>query len=368
MTQCTEQKWLSTEEYLTKFLETSRQLRVPLSGSLEVTHDCNLRCVHCYLGPQAKRQKHDEEEMDTGRIQDLIDEIADAGCLYLLLTGGEPLLREDFSEIYSHAKEQGLLVTVFSNGTLMTEKHLALFRELPPREVEITLYGATPLTYENITGVSGSYKACLDGIRRLLDAHIRVNLKTILMTINRHELCEMERMARSFGCRFRFDAAISPGMGGEKTPLQFRVPPAEAVRLELSDDQRISQWKTFLDASEGHTLVDEMYGCGAGVTGFHIDPFGNLQPCLMTLDMRYNLSQGPFLTGWNDIVSRIRDKKAAPDFACRGCGKINLCGYCPAFFRLENGGEGERSEYICTMGELRYQRITHHYPEGDHND
>ena len=366
--QCTEQKWLSTEDYLAKFLEKSRQLRVPLSGSIELTYSCNLRCVHCYLGSQTKRQKLREKEMDTGRFLDLINEITEAGCLYLLFTGGEPLLRGDFPEIYRHAKEKGLLVTVFSNGTLVTEEVLALFRELPPREVEITLYGATAPTYEKITGIAGSYERCLDGIRRLLDSHIKVNLKTILMTINSHELFEMETMAKGFGCRFRFDATISPGIGGEQTPLQFRVPAARAVEIEMSDDQRTQQWKKLFEESKGHILVDEMYGCGAGVTGFHIDPLGYLQPCIMTLDMQHNISEGGFLKGWGDIISRMREKKAGPGFACRGCEKINLCGYCPAFFKLENGAEDKPSEYVCTMGELRYQGITHHCSGGDDND
>lgn len=363
--ECTEQKRLSADEYLTQFITMSRQHRIPLAGSLEVTRRCNLRCVHCYLGPQAERQKAATGEMGTEKILDIIDQVTDAGCLYLLITGGEPLLRDDFPVIYRHAKEKGLLVTVFSNGTLITEKILTLFQDLPPHEVEISLYGATAPTYERITGVRGSYEKCVRGIELLAGSKIKVNLKTILMTLNSNELFEIEKIAREFGARFRFDAAISPCIGGDKTPLEFRVSPSEAVEMEFSNHDRLRQWEHFFEESKKNVLIDALYGCGAGVTGFHITASGHLQPCVMTSDVQYDLFGNSFMEGWHDMISPLRGKRAGPDFACVGCEKINLCGYCPAFFRLENGTEDIRSEYICEMGNLRYQRIMDHCSKGD---
>jgi len=366
--ECTEGKWLGTNEYLEKFIAMARERRIPLAGSIDLTYRCNLGCVHCYLGSRAERQKHSAREMSTGRIFEVIDEITDAGCLYLLLTGGEPLLRDDFQKIYRHAKERGLVVTVFSNGTLITDKVIELFRNLPPREVEISLYGATAQTYEKITGVRGSYERCMRGIKLLADNNIKVNLKTILMTLNCHELSKMENISKRFCARFRLDAAISPCFCGDKTPLKFRVSPEEVIEMEFSSSERAHLWKKFFESSKNHLLVDTLYGCGAGVTGFHIDPFGNLQPCMMILDIQYNLHETGFLTGWDDMILKIRDKKAGSDFACRGCEKINLCGYCPAFFRLETGAEDVRSEYICRMGDLRYQRIKDAHWGGNRDD
>jgi radical SAM protein with 4Fe4S-binding SPASM domain len=360
--QCPEQKWLSTDEYMEKFITMARQRRIPLSGSFEITSRCNMKCVHCYLGPRGERQAY--TETSAVKIRDIIDEITDAGCLYMLFTGGEPLLRDDFPQIYRYAKEKGLLVTVFTNGTLITDKVAGMFRELPPHEVEISLYGATAPTYERITGIPGSYKRCMDGIKLLVDNKIKVRLKTILMTLNVHELSEMQNIARGFGSGFRFDAAISPGLGGDKTPLELRVSPEEVVDREFADDERGKQWKMFFEGSKEHVLTDELYGCGAGVTGFHIDSTGNLHPCLMVLDICYDLSATGFIEAWKDMISRIKERKARPDFPCRGCVKINLCGYCPAFFSLENGAEDVHSEYICRMGNLRYQRINDHHLKG----
>ena len=137
--ECNVHEWLSTEKYLEEFSAKAERLRIPLSGSLELTNRCNLDCVHCYFGPQAKREVPGAVEMSTARILSLLDEITDAGCLNLLITGGDPLLRDDFPIIYKHAKEKGLLVSVFTNGTLITKRVLDLFADLPPREIEISL-------------------------------------------------------------------------------------------------------------------------------------------------------------------------------------------------------------------------------------
>lgn len=354
--ECTETTWLSNEEYLRKFNKKSAQLRIPITGSLDLTHRCNLNCVHCYLGNRSSRMLH--KEMSTEQIVSLLDQITDAGCLYFLITGGEPLLREDFPEIYRHAKNNGLLVTFFTNGTLITDKILELFKDLPPRLVEISLYGATASTYETITGVPGSYKKCITGIERLLDYNINLRLKTILMTINRHEFYEIENMAKEYGVKFRFDAALFPRFNGDKAPLNLRVSPEDSVDIEFSDETRASAWKKFFKKFKIQSFSDDsLYHCGAGITAFHIDPYGNLKPCLMVNDITYNLTKGSFLTGWHEAMSMIRDKKAGESYECNQCEKSYLCGFCPPFFSLENGKEDIRSEFICATGNLRFKKI-----------
>jgi radical SAM protein with 4Fe4S-binding SPASM domain len=366
--QCHEYKWLSAEEYLEEFISKSEKLRVPLSGSFELTHRCNLKCVHCYLGPQSNGKALQNAEMSSDRVHSLLDEITEAGCLYLLITGGDPLLRDDFPELYRHAKMNGLLVTIFTNGTLVTDRIIELFRELPPFATEISIYGATAETYEKITRVPGSHKECLSGIERLIDNNIKLNLKTILMTLNRHELSAMEDIAKNFGVKFRFDAAISPRIDGNNSTLNFRVSPEEAIEKEFSTSEQLESWVKLFKKFKAYTLGDNLYGCGAGLTGFHINPYGYLQPCMMTFDIRYDISQCGFLTGWNHIITWIRDKKAGTNFTCRRCDKINLCGYCPDFFRLENGAADICSEYLCKMGNLRFQYINNHLSKGDYGE
>jgi MoaA/NifB/PqqE/SkfB family radical SAM enzyme len=295
--------------------------------------------------------------MSTAELFSVLDEIAEAGCLNLLFTGGEPLLREDFSEVYGHAKRNGMLVSIFSNGTLITERIASLFADLPPQSVEISLYGATEVTYEKITRIKGSYRKCLDGIRLLRDADIPVALKTMLMTINRHELAAMENMAKDLGVKFRFDAAIFPRLNGDRYPLSLRVPPEEVAEMEFSDAERCRQWKDFYHRARRGAAGDRLYICGAGINSFHIDAAGILRPCLMVTSLAYPLERGGFSAGWRDVMSLISRKKPGSDYRCNSCLQGPLCGYCPAFFALENGREDICSRYVCEIGAARYRRI-----------
>jgi MoaA/NifB/PqqE/SkfB family radical SAM enzyme len=359
MMDCGQTTLFNDERYLERLNKKIEEERIPFSGSISPTHRCNLRCIHCYLGPHSSSRPVNSGELNTGQIRSLLDEVTEAGCLFLLITGGEPLLRKDFPEIYRHAKGNGLVPTIFTNGTLITESVAELFREFPPYSIEISLYGATASTYEKITGVKGSYELCMRGIQLLLTNGINVQLKTMLMTLNSHEFFAIEETAKNIGVRFRFDAALFSCLNGDKTPLSFRVSPEDAVQKEFSDPVRCRNWKDHVMHRKDSPVEEDLYICGAGSSTFHIDPYGNLHPCLMTDTIRYNLSAGNFLSGWYNIQRQIREKKTREGFPCKGCNKVMYCNYCPAFFLLENGKEDSCSEYLCRLGSLRYHRLQH---------
>ncbi|HXX82293.1 MAG TPA: radical SAM/SPASM domain-containing protein [Thermodesulfovibrionales bacterium] len=360
MTECTHTQWLTNTEYLNRFYRKAAQLRTPLSGSIDLTHRCNLKCIHCYVGPQDDVREKQNEEMPTSKVFSLIDEIAEAGCLELLISGGDPLVRRDFSDIFLHAKMKGLLVTVFTNGTLVTEEVLSLFHRYPPYLVEISLYGATSCTYESITGIPGSYARCIHGIERLLSRGIRVKLKTVLMTMNSHELHMMEQVARAYGISFRIDAALFPRLNGDRSPLLLRVPAEDAVAKELGNEERLENWKEFYGQEDDSPLSNQLYVCGAGKTGFDIDPYGILRPCVMVRNITFDLSKGSFLSGWTGPIKEITRKQTSPTYACSGCEDYVLCAACPGFFDLENGAEELHSEYLCAMGRARKRVLSLH--------
>ena len=135
----------------------------------------------------------------------------------------------------------------------------------------------------------------------------------------------------------------------------------------MSDPGKVRSWIKFNDKFKDCTLGTDLYPCNAGTTVFHVDPFGGLMPCMTTLDIKYDISEARFMNGWNDIMARIRERKVDADFVCRSCDKINLCGYCPAFFRLENGVENVCSEYLCQLAGLRLHYINNYLSKGDHN-
>ena len=231
-------------EFSQLFHEKIGNLRLPLSGSIEVTRRCNLQCAHCFLNLPAADRSAREHELSLGEWRDIIDQIVAEGCLWLLLTGGEPLLRPDFLDLYTYAKQKGLFITLFTNGTLITPAiadHLARWR---PFAVEITVYGRTEETYEAVTGVPGSYERCVQAIHLLRDRKINLTLKTMVTRLNRHELAGMKDWATGLGLTFRYDAVLSPRIDGSRTPCTLRVPPEEVVALDIrgrSEVQRVGR-------------------------------------------------------------------------------------------------------------------------------
>ncbi|HOT01130.1 MAG TPA: radical SAM protein [Acidobacteriota bacterium] len=349
----------SNQEYLQRFSAAARSARVPLSGSLELTARCNLRCVHCYLGGAVRRRRA-SNELATAQWLDILDQVAAAGCLDLLLTGGEPLLRKDFELIYRHAKKLGMLVTVFTNGTRLSRRVVQLFRELPPRLVEVSLYGATAATVERITGSATAWARARRGVERLRAASVRLALKTILMRENAAELGALEAYARELGVPFRLDAAINPRLDGGRKPLTHRVDPVNAVELELADPVRRRQWAEFLDKNATLPEEQRLYICGAGITAFYVDADGTLRPCLMVARPAGDLHRAEFKQIWCDLIPRLHDKMAGNSFPCSRCEARLVCGSCPAFFELETGAETTPADYVCRLGRLRAERL-HQY-------
>lgn len=344
------------QRLIARMAERAVDQRIPLNGSIAMTHRCHLRCVHCYLGSE-RHASPESGEQDTAFWRSVIDQIAEAGCLNLLITGGEPLLRSDFAELYSQAAQRGMLVTVFTNGTLIDERTVDLFDQVSPELVEVTLYGATAQVYEQVTGVVGSYRRCLDNVEALLARGIRVGLKTMVLRENRHEIQAMRKMASERGLSFRIDAALFPCRDGCTAPLEHRIPADDAVALEMEDLKLLRDTATYFQRRRGETATDRLFTCMAAVTSFHVDPQGTLLPCLMVSTHRFDLRTGSFLEGWQGALTGFQDQEILPGYECHCCDKRFLCQACPAQAGMETGSPHRKAEYLCQLGEARLRAI-----------
>lgn len=339
--------------FLEQFRRRAAARRIPLHGAFALTYRCNLGCRHCYATPCARPS---EEELTAGEVLGIAREAVSMGCLSVLLTGGEPLIRPDFCEIYTALKRMGLFVELFSNATQVSDEIIACFQASPPQLIEVTVYGATPETYAAVTGRAGAYEAAMSGIAQLREAGLRVRLKGILMTLNEHEFEAMSAMAvPEDTAPFRFDAALMPRFDGDQDVLALRVPCERVIAMENRivadmDDQWRRQWALGRPERAPDT---RLYTCGVGQTAFYVDPLGMLQPCVSALNWQYPLREGSFREGWEQFIPRIRETRAPADFACAGCEDRPFCGCCPPFFALESGDETRPSAYMCELAHLR---------------
>ncbi|ULA62574.1 MAG: RadicalSAM domain-containing protein [Nitrospira sp.] len=273
--------------------------RYPLACQWEITCRCNLRCVMCYTDcrntPEAVRR-----ELATAEIISILDQLIDAGLLELCLTGGEPLARPDFFQIYDYAVSRGLLVTLFTNGTLITESVADRLAALPPRLIEISLHGASTDTFERVTQGAGSHARCLEAIRLLLARRIPLLVKTTALTLNRDEILAVKTYAASLGpAAFRLGEELRPDLDGGAGPFRYALSPHELEELNRQDPDL---WSEACRKSR-----TDLPPCTSGMQRFHIDAYGGLQLCSGNRLQSYDLRRGSFREGFYDTL---------PAFAC----------------------------------------------------
>ena len=323
--------------------------RVPVSASIELTFRCNLHCTHCYC-PTGKRS----EELSTAEIKAVFDELARMGTLFLLMTGGDPLLRKDFPELYRHAKELGLLITVFTNGTLIDDEIAALWEELPPYLVEISLYGLTREVYEQVVAVEGSYDRCLAGIQRVLAGGHPLALKCPVTRENAHEIPGIAQMAKDLGVDFRYDPLILATMEGDRSPHELRLSPEEIVRFEAADHEKDRAWRNYLgDESLPVPASNKLFSCGAGKNSLHVDPYGNVQVCLMVKNFKHSLREKPlqdiYLQDFPEILAIEREE----DSKCGSCSHRATCNNCPGMALWETENNQSHVDFTCQLSQVR---------------
>lgn len=324
---------------------------VPLDGAIEVTSHCNLNCRHCYIQDNSTK-----DELTLSEWERIIDEVVEAGCLWLTFTGGEPFLHPDFLNIYTYAKRKGLIIVIFTNATLITPQIADYLKELKPFYLEISLYGMSRQTYKNITGSAEAYDRCMEAISLFINRKIRFKLKSVLIKDDKDEIVEMKRFANRLGVDFRFDSLINPRIDGGKKPCDVRVSPEEGVNMEMADKEVRKEWKKAFAETNGKRNPELLFSCGAGQNLFNIDFQGNLQICNMVRYMNYDLRKGSFNKGWN-LFPEILSRKSKSKNKCATCKIDYFCNRCPGWSMMEYGDEEAPIEYACKIAHLRAEAV-----------
>lgn len=328
--------------------------RVPLHGHIEITNHCNLRCKHCYVARDSGRSELTEAECLA-----LLDEMAEAGCLRLLLTGGEPLARKDFLSSYTHAKQRGFLITLFTNGTLLTTELADFLQQYPPLLVEISLYGSNQEVYECMTQTPSSFAACVKAIDLLAEKGIRLVLKTVATKATIKDLPAMRDYAEAIGVPFKYDPFILPRLDGSKEPLDLRVPATTVVSLEMESIRRAPHDELLRNLSRDKSpkppvvVGGPLYSCHAGVDAFHIDSAGLMSLCVLSRVPSYDLRTMSFAEAWRRLTATRDSLICTKEFKCVGCVLRPECPWCPARAELETGDTQSPIPYMCEIVEER---------------
>jgi radical SAM protein with 4Fe4S-binding SPASM domain len=330
---------------------------------IELTERCNNNCIHCSINLPADDLTAKKRELSTEEVKGILEEAASLGCLTVRLTGGEPLLREDFEEIYLFARKLGLKVSLFTNATLVAPHLAKLFARFPPLEkIEITVYGMKKMSYEAVTRTHGSFDAAWRGIKRLLDNKVPFVVKGSILPPNRREMEEFESWAATIPWMDRppsysmvFDLRCRRDSEGKNRLIKkLRLSPEAG--LEILTRRREAYLREMREFCSKFTSPpgDELFSCGAGIGGGCVDAYGNFELCmeLRHPDTVYDLKRGSLKDALVNFFPEIREIKAInPDYLrrCARCFLKGLCDQCPAKSWIEHGTLDTPVEYLCEI-------------------
>jgi radical SAM protein with 4Fe4S-binding SPASM domain len=330
---------------------------------VELTERCNNACLHCYINLPVSHPTQ-ALELTTAEWQDIFRQAANLGALTIRFTGGEPLLRPDFSELYLSARRLGLKVILFTNARLITPELAALFARIPPLEkVEVTVYGLTSASYDAATCAPGAYLEFRRGIDLLLEHRVPFIVKWALLPPNRHEWDNFQQWAATLpwteyppGASMQFDLRTRRDSPTRSHLIErLRPTPEEAAAYLARDEDRYRREMAQFCARFTRPTGDSLFTCGAGHS-LCVDAYGRIQGCMMlrtpelTLDGR--ASSDALAHALNDLPARLGALKAAhPTYLerCARCYLRGLCQSCPARSWMEHGALDIPVEYHCQV-------------------
>ena len=351
---------------LTYLHEKARRLGVPLSGNFELTSRCNFNCKMCYIHSDNSRKK--EEELSAAQWIAIGEQAVKNGMAFLLLTGGEPLIREDFAQIYMGLKKLGLMISVNTNGSLLQGDILEMFKENPPLRLNISLYGASNKTYRNLCGCA-DYSKVVTNITNAVEAGIQVKLNYSITPYNCGDMEEIFRFAGEHNLNIQTSAYMYPPLRREDADYgenQGRLSPEQAafyrVKSEvvhLGKDRFYEKIKNLDEVA----LEDAVSECGrgrnmmcrAGKSNCWVDWHGNMGMCGMVPAGDNNILEKGFSACWETVKAGA--KKVILPQKCTECKYSAICNVCAAICLCETGRYDTAPAYLCRYSSSTLDRI-----------
>ncbi len=304
--------------------------------SWNTTFKCNLRCAHCYIDAQ---QRVDDRALTTEEGRRLIEQIAEVGKPILILSGGEPLMRDDIFQLARWGTEKGLKVVMGTNGTLITDIIAEKLRKAGISKIAVSLDSANPEKHDRFRGLRGSWEAAVRGIKASLRHGIDLQVNTTVTKDNYGEIEDILNLAQELGASdFHLFFLVPTGRGreledlspveyekmirkllGKKGGYSFEVKPTCAPQF-----MRIAK-------QEGLELKRWGRGCIAGLWYCRIYPTGEVTPCPYLPVEAGNVRRESFKDIWfhSEVFKKLRNFDNLKG-KCGVCDYRDICGGCRA--------------------------------------
>ena len=330
--------------------------RIPFKASIDLTYRCNNDCRHCWvrLDPRGPEK---QKELTTAEIFDIVDQAKKLGTREWAISGGEPMLRPDFYDLFDYITRNSKVYSLNTNGTLITPKIAKLMQERKGMKM-VALYGASKEVYEDVSRIPGSYNAAMRGFRLLKEAGAGFIVQVIPMKANHHEYDDMLNLAKELSPNYRIGAPwlYLSADGDEQKNQEIREQRLPAkVAVELDPPQAGANENG--GHSSGVVYDDNIFqACIENRRDFYIDPYGQLTFCSFVREpsLMYDLRLGTVKEAWENFIPSLKDKfKGGQEYRqnCGTCEYRSDCRWCGVYAYLEHGRHSSKVEYLCQVAQ-----------------
>lgn len=331
--------------YATDILKKVRQQRILHDVTLELTYNCNLDCFYCYNDREKPGQPLSLEQYEV-----LLDDLARMQTMFLMLSGGEPMVHPQFFAIGRMARDKGFVVRVRTNGHTLNRRNCERLRdEVQPYMVEVSLHGATAKVHDRQTRIPGSFDRLLQNLETAKQHGLCCSVVTTPTAWNEHQIEDMFALCDAMELPLRTQGPVAPRDNGDTTPLQIQPSQATwdtvgrvvAERKLTAANPKVIASTAFSQESEQEPDAT----CSVGVAGVDIDPYGNVQACMHLQESAGNLHEQSIEQIWNDSPLFLRARNAsiaaAEQFADQPLKQYGAPLYCIAVEENANKGCGQ---------------------------
>lgn len=314
--------------------------KIPIVSHLDLSYECNLRCIHCYT---VSENRH---TLNTLEIKNILKQLAEVKTLYLTLSGGEIFKRADFFEIALYARRLNFALRLLTNATLIDEEMVDKIVLLHPELVSISIYSTNPKVHDSITKMPGSLRKSLSTAKILSEKGVRLKLSTVIMKQNEEEWHSVYHFAKQLGAQFQADYRIAPKNNGDKAPLKFHVD--DDHLYSIISYPAFAKGEEF-EHQEIYTGIFNSIPCGAGHMSYYISPYGDVFPCVQFPFNCGNLREKSFDEIWNNSSQMlyIRSITIPQLTGCTRCDFFQYCRICIGLNYVEVGNIFSPSQRAC---------------------
>lgn len=338
--------------------------RCPTDGTFELTVRCNLHCKMClFRHDDSENQEIIAKEMTAEQWINIADQVADAGTISLLITGGEPLLRPDFCKIWEDIYKKGFLITLYTNATLVTDEVMETLERYPPHKIGVTIYGSSPKVYEKVCGNAQAFWKAVESMHRLQSLPSQMEFRTTIIKDNYLDFDNiLELVKKEFGEQYKViqTRIVTNCVRGACTDVRScRLEPEDNVKLAFhrginiikdyigkSYDEK-NLYAVYEGRSEDSTSQPRatLFGCNAGMSEYTISWDGRLLACQMMDNFAEDVTAKGFQKAWDDFPKLV--KLPEVNERCRNCDNHKICNVCSASRYAETGDLAGCPEYVC---------------------